>query len=190
MGVQLLINDPPTMGNSDGEKRQGKLLLCFSGSTEGKFEAPFFIWKDMDGTAATFTAPDETNKIDSILFSDIKTIRKPREAELNGYPVAIREHCFVLSLFNGATFFLEAVNSIQMNRVTAGLNGILNKLELDINGTGDFTWITQSLEAVKRKPCDVQPSVERTGTNSPTSTKKSLVQQAAERRKLLRRRQR
>ena len=144
----------------------------------------------MDNTATAFTAPDETNKIDSILLSDIKTIRKPREAELDGYPVATPEHCFVLSLFSGATFFLEAVNSVQMNRVTAGLNGILNKLELDINNTGDFTWIMQSLEAVKRKPRDVQPSVARTSSNLPTQTKNSLVQQAAERRKLLRRRQR
>jgi hypothetical protein len=81
---------------------------------------------------------------------------------------------------------LEAVNAIQVNRVISGLNGILNKLERDINTTGDYTWIVQSLESVKRKASDIQPYVVKTN-NTP---KKTLLQEAAARRKNKRRQQR
>ena len=139
----------------------------------------------MNNNAISFTVSNATNKIDSISLSDIKTIRKPREAELHGYPLATPEHCFILALLNGVTFLLEALNVVQMNRVIAGLNGILNKLEQDINTTGDFTWINQSLESVKRKASDVQPHV----VKKTTGVKKSLMQEAAMRRKMKRRQQ-
>jgi hypothetical protein len=164
----------------------GKLLICFNGSTEGQFESPFFIWKDMNNQSSTFSAPNETNKVESILLSDIKTIRKPREAELEGYPFVTPKHCFVLALLNGVTLFLEAVDAIQMGRVTAGLNGILNKLEQDINTTADFSWIMKSLEHVKKKASDVQPHVVKKNA----AVKKSLLQEAAARRMMRRKQQR
>lgn len=160
--------------------------MCFNGPTEGKFEAPFFTWKDMNNKASTFTAPDAPNKVESILLSDIKSIRKPREAELHGYPLVTPAHCFVLALLNGVTFFFEAVNAIQISRVTTGLNEILNKLEHDINNTGDFAWVLQSLESVKRRAGDVQPNIVKQNTN----VRKSLMQEAASRRKMKRRQQR
>lgn len=140
----------------------------------------------MNNNVSPFTALDAAKQVESILLSDIKTIRKPREAELNGYPLATSENCFVIALFNGITLFLEAVNVVQMNRVTAGLNGIMNKLEQDISTRGDFTWIMKSLEYVKKKACDVQPHVVKQKTN----TSKSLMQEAAARRKMKRRQQR
>jgi hypothetical protein len=186
VGIYLQINDPPNTQTAHCQKRQGKLHLFFNGQTEGKFEAPFFTWSDMNNKATSFTEPDATNKVETISLSDIKTIRKPREEDLTGYPLVTPEHCFLLALLNGVTFLLEAVNAIQVNRVISGLNGILNKLERDINTTGDYTWIVQSLESVKRKASDVQPYVVKTN-NTP---KKTLLQEAAARRKNKRRQQR
>jgi hypothetical protein len=183
MGMQLQINDPPGLNETHRRKRMGKLLLRFNGSTEGKFEAPFFIWKDMNNQPSTFSAPDETNKVESILLSDVKTIRKPREAELEGYSLVTPTHCFVLALLNGVTLFLEAVDALRMDRVTAGLNGVLNKLEQDINTRGDYTWIMKSLECVKKRAVDVQPHVVKNNA----AVKKSLLQEAAARRKMKRR---
>lgn len=137
----------------------------------------------MTNKACSFTSPDAANNLKSILLSDIKAIRKPREAELDSYPLITPEHCFLVVLENGTMLFFEAVSVIQMNRVTCGLNGILNKLGNDMNATGDYSWINQSLESIKRKASYIQPCV----VEKVARPEKSLMQEATERRKLKRR---
>jgi hypothetical protein len=109
----------------------------------------------MKGNPSLFSDPDAANKLESIMLSDIQIIRKPRDSELDGYPLVTPEHCFVMSLQNSNTLFFEAINDIQMKRVTMGLNGILHVLERDIK-MGDYSWILQSLQSVKRQVPDVQ----------------------------------
>lgn len=132
----------------------------------------------MKGNPSLFSAPEATDKVESIMLSDIQIIRKPRESELDGYPLVTAEHCFVMSLQNGNTLFFEAINDIQMKRVTIGLNGILHVLERDIK-TGDYSWILQSLQSVKRKVSDVQPSASAVDQ----SVKKTLLEEAKARRR-------
>ena len=132
----------------------------------------------MKGNPSLFSDPDAANKLESIMLSDIQIIRKPRDSELDGYPLVTPEHCFVMSLQNSNTLFFEAINDIQMKRVTMGLNGILHVLERDIK-TGDYSWILQSLQSVKRKVSDVQPSA----CAVDQSVKKTLLEEAKARRR-------
>ncbi|KAL7485815.1 hypothetical protein ACHAW6_011420 [Cyclotella cf. meneghiniana] len=178
VGIHLQLNDPPNNQTTHCQKRQGKLLLRFNGRTVDQIEAPFFTWVDMKGNPSLFSAPEATDKVESIMLSDIQIIRKPRESELDGYPLVTAEHCFVMSLQNGNTLFFEAINDIQMKRVTIGLNGILHVLERDIK-TGDYSWILQSLQSVKRKVSDVQPSASAVDQ----SVKKTLLEEAKARRR-------
>ncbi|KAL3790822.1 hypothetical protein HJC23_004723 [Cyclotella cryptica] len=178
VGIHLQLNDPPNNLTTHCQKRQGKLLLRFGGRTAGQIESPFFIWVDMMGNTSSFSAPDDTHKVESIMLSDIQIIRKPRESELDGYPLVTPEHCFVMSLQDGNTLILEAINDIQMKRVTMGLNGILHVLEHDIK-TGDYSWILKSLQSVKRKVSDVQPHA----CAVDLTVKKTLLEEAKARRR-------
>lgn len=83
----------------------------------------------------------------------------------------------MLSTQSGITLVFEAINAVQLVRVTIGLNGVLEKLEKDINA-GDNAWIMQSLASVKQTARDVQPCISKTDVGM----KKTLLQEAAARR--------
>eukprot|EP01082_Thalassiosira_pseudonana_P012709 g11199.t1 g11199 contig5:351146-353860(+) len=173
VGIQLQLND------STGQKRQGKIFLRFGGRIGGEFEDPCFIWKDLGGQVSTFSSPGLLpNPIDSICLFDIQSMRKPTKFELDSYPQAIAGNSFFLSTNNGTSLLFEAINDVQIDRVTTGLKGVVSKLVRDII-TGDNGWIVQMMTSVGANVLGVDGSASYAMTNvTDQLVKKTLVEEA------------
>jgi len=148
VGIQLLLNDPPTAQNNTPRlNRSGKMILQFgtqSSNGDGKFEHPHLLWTD---------GHDVSYMLELL---GIQSIRKPSAFELeDSYPFAIPAHSFFLTTNsnnddgndNGTSSLLfEAVDELQMIRVTTALRGIIGKLAKKII-LGENDWVVQMMLA-------------------------------------------
>jgi len=154
VGIQLLLNDPPTSSEKSGPRlnRAGKMFLQFGNKAQpdelGKFEHPHLLWAG---------GQDASHALELL---DIRSIRRPTSFELdNAYPFAIPTHSFFLTTTSGEdedgededgnvgrSLLFEAVDELQMIRVTAALRGIIGKLAKKII-QGENDWVVQMLLA-------------------------------------------
>jgi len=161
VGIQLLLNDPPTSSESDVPRlnRSGKMFLQFGTTARsdglGKFEDPRLLWTD--GQDVSYT----------LELLDIQSIRQPSPLELDiSYPFAIPAHSFFLTTTNNiisndvnksnsnesdahfghTSLLFEAVDELQMTRVTTALRGIIGKLAKKII-LGENDWVVQMMSA-------------------------------------------
>jgi len=128
---------------------------------------------------STFSSPGLLpNPIDSICLFDIQSMRKPTKFELDSYPQAIAGNSFFLSTNNGTSLLFEAINDVQIDRVTTGLKGVVSKLVRDII-TGDNGWIVQMMTSVGANVLGVDGSASYAMTNvTDQLVKKTLVEEA------------
>jgi hypothetical protein len=128
---------------------------------------------------STFSSPGLLpNPIDSICLFDIQSMRKPTIFELDSYPQAIAGNSFFLSTNNGTSLLFEAINDVQIDRVTTGLKGVVSKLVRDII-TGDNGWIVQMMTSVGANVLGVDGSASYAMTNvTDQLVKKTLVEEA------------
>mmetsp|Transcript_1198 Transcript_1198/g.2995 ORF Transcript_1198/g.2995 Transcript_1198/m.2995 type:complete len:865 (-) Transcript_1198:165-2759(-) len=144
VGIQLLFNDPPptseTMYQGPRLHRTGKMFLQFgvrgdNSGIPGEFEQPRLFWTDGQSVSH------------SLELLDIASIRPPHPYELEGsYPFAIPDHSFFLFTNDGTTLLFEAVDEVQMIRVTTALRGIIGRLAKKIV-MGENDWLVQMMMA-------------------------------------------
>lgn len=194
VGIQLLLNDPPTSESTSPRlNRSGKMFLQFGTRTvdDGNFEHPRLLWTD--GQDVSYT----------LELLDIQSIRPPDmfELEESNYPFAIPNHSFFVTTNGGTELLFEAVDELQMIRVTTSLRGIIGRLAKKIV-MGENDWVvqmmlasvrgvTQSLEELEAEApyamVDVTDQlVKKTTTASTTSNMSGLMRQAQERRNRMR----
>ncbi len=121
------------------QKRKGKLFLRFGTRSSGKFEEPCFVWKD--------AIEDSNPAIEGFSLFDISSIRKPSVFELDNFPMAIADSSFFISKCDGESLLFEAIDNVQMTRVSSALKGIVAKMTRYII-MGHDAWMTQILASV------------------------------------------
>lgn len=140
VGIQLHLNIPPNKRRKmASHKRKGKLFLRFGTRNSGKFEAPCFVWKD--------AVEESTPTMEGFSLFDISSIRKPSVFELDSFPMATADSSFFISKCDGDSLLFEAIDNVQMTRVSSALKGIVAKMTRCII-MGDDAWMTQMLTSV------------------------------------------
>jgi hypothetical protein len=135
VGIQLILNDPPISDNGPRLNRNGKMFLKFGTLSHGTYENPRLHWTDGHSISYTFE------------LLDIEMIRQPTESELNGiYPFAIPAHSFFILNNDGLSLLFEAVDELQMIRITTALRGIIARLAKKIVA-GESDWVGQMMLA-------------------------------------------
>jgi len=169
VGIQLHLNIPPNKRHKmASQKRKGKLFLRFGTRNNGKFEEPSFVWKD--------AMENSTPTMENFSLFDISSIRKPSVFELDSFPMASADSCFFVSRCDGNSLLFEAIDNVQMTRVSSALKGIVAKMTKSII-TGDDTWITQMLASVHGSSGD-EYIVTATTDVTDHLIKKSIVDEA------------
>lgn len=157
------------------------MFIRFGSRSKGIFEDPCFIWKDADGRVSSFAPKKSFTATERIGLFDVLSIKKPTMIELDGYPLAIPENCFILLMNNGASLLFEAIDNFQMTRISTAIRGIVAKMARNIV-TGDNAWVTQMLTSVDKNVSDddIVVSVAMTDVTDQL-IRKSIMQQAQDR---------
>lgn len=139
VGIQLLLNDPPSAERSTGPRlnRAGKMYLQFGtrGGVDGKYDHPRLLWTD---------GQDVSYELEVL---DISSINRPAPNDLEGsYPFAVGAHSFFLSTNSGTSLLFEAVDETQTKRITKALRSIVRRLARKII-MGESDWIVQMMLA-------------------------------------------
>jgi len=138
VGIQLLLNDPPASGTSGPRlNRAGKMFLQYGtrSAEDGSFERPRLLWTD--GHDVSY----------ALELLDVRAIRPPEPSELEGtYPFAAPDRSFFISTSDGAALLFEALDGVQMTRVTSALRGIIGRLAKKIV-MGENDWVVQMMLA-------------------------------------------
>jgi hypothetical protein len=135
VGIQLILNDPPTSGSGLRQARNGKMFLKFGTQSNGAYESPRLLWTD--GYSITH----------SLELLDIEMIHQAIESELKGvYPFAIAAHSFFISNKGGLSLLFEAVDELQVMRIITALRSIIARFARKII-TGESDWVGQMMLA-------------------------------------------
>lgn len=135
VGIQLILNDPPSSSHGPRLHRNGKMYLKFGPhSREGAYECPSLLWTDGHDISHT------------IEVFDIESIHQPTESELiDTYPFAIPTQCFFISTkSNCLSLLFEAVDELQVERITTALRGIIARLARKVV-SGESDWVGQMM---------------------------------------------
>lgn len=141
VGIQLLLNESPAAlrntGDSKQQRRLGKMFLQF-GTTQsnGQFDHPQLCWTD----------DKDANSYHHLELLSIQSVRQPTMFELENYTQAIPAHSFLLVTTDGTSLVFEAVDEVQMNRVSSALKGIISRLAKKIL-MGENDWMVQMMVA-------------------------------------------
>lgn len=119
---------------------------------------------------------NSTPTMENFSLFDISSIRKPSVFELDSFPMASVDSCFFVSRCDGNSLLFEAIDNVQMTRVSSALKGIVTKMTRSII-MGDDTWITQMLASVHGGAGD-EYLVTATTDVTDHLIKKSIVQEA------------
>ena len=166
------------------------MFLQFGSRVNKTYEQPRLLWTD--GQDVSYT----------LELLDISSIRQPALYELESYyPFSIPANSFFVSTNGGTSLLFEAVDDVQMRRITSALQGIVARLAKKIV-MGEQDWVCQMMlssaggesgqissmneleEMVPNAMADVTDHLVKKTTLVHEKTK--LMQQAHERRNRLR----
>ncbi len=109
------------------------MFLKFGTQSNGFYESPLLQWTD--GNIISHT----------LELLDIEMIRQATESELKAiYPVALAAHSFFISNKDGLSLLFEAVDELQMTRITTALRGIIARFVKKIVA-GESDWVGQMM---------------------------------------------
>jgi hypothetical protein len=150
VGIRLHLHDPPNTSFAANttlrRNRSGKVYLRFGtrGRADNRFEQPRLLWTNGHGLS---------HALDLL---DVSSIRPPAPFELDeSYPLANPLHSFFVMTHapafdrsdgTASSLLFEAMDEVQMVRVTAALRGIIGKLARQIV-LGESEWMVQMMAA-------------------------------------------
>ena len=102
----------------------------------GQFDHPQLCWAD----------DNDANSYYHLELLSIQSVRKPTMFELENYTQAIPAHSFLVVTTDGTSLVFEAVDEVQMNRVSSALKWIISRLAKKII-IGEIDWIVQMMVA-------------------------------------------
>ena len=142
------------------------MFLKFGTQSNGAYENPRLQWTDGNSISHTLE------------LLDIEMIRRATESELNGiYPFAIAAHSFFIFNKDGLKLLFEAVDELQMTRITTALRGIIARFVKKIV-EGESDWVGQMM-LVSTAPVVKFEELEDMVTGAMSDVSKCLVKKTA-----------